>query len=481
MFGWRLVVVCLGCMLMQLPLRAQNDTAYCNRLTFKLPFQIDQTEAARLREAQLYESSDGRSNWRLISKIGPSETAFPIQVNREGEYWFLLRTIETTGQAFPPNLDRLPAGVQITKIIVDTTPPRIDFREVSTRGDQVTVSWNIVDETLDQNSIKLDYLNNTNQWVPLQIRQQARGESILTVPVRGRLELRLSATDSAKNLDSRTISVNTSGGGGNNYNDGSNRNERDREYNRGTGGSGSYNNNSNDGWGEPAREGAGSGRRASSSMEETPRNQRETRYVNTESFNVNFNLEQIGPSGAFIEAYYQADNQWTPAGSIKVNQEGPGKLKVTLPKEGSYGMLLQVRSGFDNTAKPPRTSTSPEMWICLDKTPPKVVDVQAQAGRDPSNIGKVKITWKASDINMAQQPIKIEYRDMEENDKSWQLVADNQDNNGLYIWNNVPSRGYRFQVRVSAMDKARNWGELNSGEVIVDVSQPKIRILDIDH
>jgi hypothetical protein len=165
---------------------------------------------------------------------------------------------------------------------------------------------------------------------------------------------------------------------------------------------------------------------------------------------------------------------------VTVNQEGPGKLKVTLPKEGSYGMLLQVRSGFDKTAKPPRTSTSPEMWVCLDKTPPKVVDVRAQAGHD-SNTGKVKITWRATDANMAQQPIKIEYRDMDENDKSWQLLVDNIDNTGTYIWTNVPNRGYRYQVRVSAVDKAKNWGELNSGEVIVDVSQPKVRILDIDH
>ncbi len=479
MLGWRYVVVCLGCMLMQLPLCAQNETAYCNRLQFKLPFQIDPQESTRLREAQLYESSDGRSNWRLVSKIGPSETAFPIQVNREGEYWFLLRTVENGGQAFPPTLDKLPAGVQITKIIVDTTPPRIDFREVSSRGDQVMVTWNIVDENLDTNSIRLDYLNSNNQWVPISIRQQARGETTLNVPVRGRLELRLSATDGAKNLESRTITVNTSGGSGSGNNatanDGFSRNDRERDFSRGTGSSGAANNN--DGWESP-RENVGGGRR-STSMDETPTGQRETRYVNTESFNLNFNLEQVGPSGAYVEAFYQADNQWTPAGNVKVNQEGPGKLKVTLPREGSFGMLLQVRSGFDNTATKPRTSTSPDMWVCLDKTPPKVVDVQALPGRG-ANMGKVKITWRASDTNMAQQPIKIEYRDMDDNDKSWQLLIDNLDNTGSYIWTNVPSRGYRYQIRVSAMDKAKNWGELVSQEVIVDVAQPKVRILDID-
>ncbi|HMP16851.1 MAG TPA: hypothetical protein PKD72_07505 [Gemmatales bacterium] len=455
-------------------LYAQNETSYCNRLQFKLPFQIDAQEAARLQEAQLYESLDGKTNWRLIAKIGPGEKAFPVQVNREGEYWFLLRTIETGGQAFPPSLDRLPVGVQVTRIIVDTTPPRMDFREVSTRGDQVTISWNIVDEYLDPSTINLDYLNSNNQWMPISIRQQARGETTLNVPVRGRLELRLSAADGAKNLESRTITVNTGGTTGGGFgNEAYGR--QDRDYTRGTGNSSSI---SNDGWDTP-RDSFGGGRRSESYGENTGGSSRETRFVNSETFHLNFHLEEVGPSGAYVEAFYQADKEWTPAGNIKVNQEGPGKLKVTLPREGHFGMILQVRSGFDNTASKPRTSTSPDMWICVDKTPPKVMDVQALPGRGV-NMGKVKITWRATDPNLAQQPIKIEYRDLEDNDKSWQLLADGLDNSGSYIWQQVPTRGYRYQIRVSALDKARNWGEQISQEVIVDVAQPKVRIIDID-
>jgi hypothetical protein len=469
--GLRLLAAMLCCVLFQLPLWSQGEPSYCNKLKFSIPFQIDPQDAGRLREAQLYESIDGRSNWRLISTIGPRDTGFPIQVPREGEYWYLLRYIETNGIAYPSQLDKLPASVQITKVIVDTTPPRIDFRELQGRSDQVTVNWNITDENLDPGSIRLDYLNQNNQWTPISIKQVARGEATLNVASRGRLELKLSAQDAARNLETKSITVvtggtssvggvsggSTSAAGGTGYNDGSAGRDRDN-WDR-----------NNDGFNTPRR---------SAAIEDSPSGQRETRYINTESFNLNFNLEQVGPSGAYVEAFYQSDNQWNPCGNMKVTQEGGGKLKVTLPREGSFGLTMTVRSGFDNTAAKPRASASPDIWVCYDKTLPKVSDVQVLPGRGP-NMGKVKITWRASDTNLATQPIRLEYRDLEDNDKNWQLITDNLDNSGSYIWT-APPRGFRYQVRVAAQDKARNWGEAISQEVIVDVAQPKVRIVDID-
>lgn len=463
MKGLRLLAAMLCSVLIQLPIWSQGEPSYCNKLKFSIPFQIDPSEVSRLREAQLYESNDGRNNWRLVARIGPSDTAFPIQVQREGEYWYLLRTVENNGQSYPPQLDKLPAGVQVTKVIVDTTPPRIDFRELPGRGDQVSVSWNIYDENLEANSIRLDYLNQNNQWVPISIRQQAKGETTLNVGVRGRLELKLSAQDTARNLETKSITVVTGGGGGSvaagssGFSDSGVNRDRDN-WDR-----------NNDGFNAPRR---------SAANEDSPTSQRETRYINTESFSVNFHLEQVGPSGAFVEAFYQSDNQWNPCGNTKVTQEGTGKLKVTLPREGNFGLTVMVRSGFDNTAAKPRTSASPEIWVCYDKTLPKVSDVQVIPGRG-SNMGKVKIMWRASDTNLATQPIRLEYRDLEDNDKNWQLISDNLDNTGSYIWT-APPRGFRYQVRVAALDKAKNWGEAISQEVIVDVAQPKARIVDID-
>jgi hypothetical protein len=460
MMGVRLLVAVLCCGLCQLPVCAQNDASYCNKLRFSIPFQVDPQDAARIREAQLYESVDGRGQWRMVGRIGPNENRFQITVNREGEYWYLLRTVDTSNQAYPAQLDRLPSDVQITKVIVDTTPPRINFRDLPPRGDQVGVSWTVQDENLDLNSLRLDVLSGNGQWTPINITQQARGEAYFTPRNRGRLDVRLSVQDFAKNQEVKNLTL---AGGDTADRSNSDRSSFDRSGNR------------------DYQEDLNANRRASSAADNADTPRREPRYVNKDTFPLNFDLEDVGPSGAFVEAFYQSDNQWTPCGNVNVPQSsgGQNKLEIKLPREGNFGLAMMVRSGFDKVAQKPRPATTPEMWVCVDRTPPKVVNVQVIPGRG-SNMGLVNISWTASDLNIAQRPIRLEFRDVDDPNKNWQLIEENLENSGRYAWQ-TPRSGYKFQVRVTAVDKAKNVGEGLSSEVVVDVAQPKVRILDIDH
>lgn len=459
MTGPRLLGAVLCCVLCQGVAVAQGEPSYCNKFRFSIPFQVDPQDAGRVREAQLYESVDGRSNWRMVARIGPTDNRFQLQVPRDGEYWYLLRTMDSAGQAYPSQLDRLPADVQITKVIVDTAVPRIDFRELPGRGDQVAISWAVQDENLDINSLRLDYLNN-GQWVPINITPQARGETSFTPRQRGRLELRLSVQDLARNQESRSLTVNAVGGGAGIDTGASLRDARDREYN----------------------DNLNSGRR-SNTTDNTYGNTkdlaREPRYVNKETFNLNIDLEDVGPSGAWVEVFYQADNAWTPCGQKKVTGTGPEKVEVKLPREGNFGLIMMVRSGFDNVARKPSSSASPELWVCVDRTQPKVDSVQVTPQRG-QGMGTVNISWLASDRNLAARSIRLEYQDVDDPDKSWRLIEEGQDNTGRYQWQ-TPRNGYRFKIRVSAVDKAKNVGEAVSQDVVVDVSQPKVRIVDIDH
>jgi hypothetical protein len=450
---WLLAMLCLC--LCQVPLWAQNDASYCNSRRFTIPFSVDSKDAARIREAQLYESVDGRSNWHLVAKIGPNENKFLVNVSRDGEYWYLLRLLDDSNQFYPAQLDRLPADVQITKVIVDTAPPRITFRELPTKGDQVGVTWTVQDENLDLNSLRLDILSPSGQWTPINIGQRASGEAYFTPRTRGRIDCRLSVQDLARNQDVKSLSILPSA-----------TTNSDRAYQD----QGSRDPNYNDDY---------AARRSQPSSESTASTGREPRYVNKEKFFINFDLEDVGPSGAYVEAFYLADNTWTPCGQTKVQGVGAGKVEVTLPRDGNFGLITMVRSGFDNVSQKPRPSTTPDLWVCIDKTPPKVANVQVTPGRG-SNIGMVNITWMASDVNLASRPIRLEYRDVDDPDKSWRLIEDNLDNTGRYAWQ-APRTGYKFEIRVSAFDKARNVGEGTSAPVVVDVAQPKIRILDIEH
>lgn len=450
---WLSPMLCLW--LCQLPAWAQNDASYCNSRKFTIPFTVDSKDAARIREAQLYESVDGRSNWHLIGKIGPNENKFLVNVTRDGEYWYLLRLLDDSNQFYPAQLDRLPADVQITKVIVDTSPPRITFRELPAKGDQVGVTWTVQDENLDLNSLRLDILSTSGQWTPINIAARASGEAYFTPRTRGRIDCRLSVQDLARNQDIKSLSIMPSATAG-----------AERSY-------------QDQGYREPNYNDESTARRSQPSYDASTSTGRDPRYVNKETFFINFDLEDVGPSGAYVEAFYLADNTWTPCGQTKVSAAGAGKIEVRLPRDGNFGLTTMVRSGFDNIAQKPRPSTAPDLWVCVDKTPPKVDSVQVAPGRG-GNIGTVAISWMASDRNLASRPIRLEYRDTDDPDKSWHLIEDNLDNTGRYTWQ-APRNGYKFEVRVSAFDKAKNAGEATSTPVVVDVAQPKIRILDIEH
>ncbi len=75
MKGLRLLAAMLCCVLFQLPVWSQGEPSYCNKLKFSIPFQLDPSEISRLREAQLYESNDGRNNWRLDVQWSPNRQA----------------------------------------------------------------------------------------------------------------------------------------------------------------------------------------------------------------------------------------------------------------------------------------------------------------------------------------------------------------------------------------------------------------------
>ena len=114
--------------------------------------------------------------------------------------------------ANPQSLDKLPANVEMVKVIVDTTPPRMEFREAPSRGDQIGVSWAVQDENLDLNSLRLDVLNANGQWTPVSIQQRTRGEAYFTPNVRGRIELRLSVQDLARNQEVKPLNITVGGG-----------------------------------------------------------------------------------------------------------------------------------------------------------------------------------------------------------------------------------------------------------------------------
>src|SRR6185295_493358 len=99
----------------------------------------------------------------------PDARGFEFRAERDGQYWFTVRTIEQDGKANPPALDRVRPQL---KVFVDTQPQVVFVRASQPREGQIAVDWEIRDDTLDLRTLRLDYrAPGANLWSPLQIEQ----------------------------------------------------------------------------------------------------------------------------------------------------------------------------------------------------------------------------------------------------------------------------------------------------------------------
>src|SRR5688572_3949195 len=66
---------------------------------FAIPYRIDAAASAAQRpvEVQLYVSTDRGAAWKLHSKVPPEQGRFTFKAEKDGEYWFLVRTKDSTG------------------------------------------------------------------------------------------------------------------------------------------------------------------------------------------------------------------------------------------------------------------------------------------------------------------------------------------------------------------------------------------------
>jgi len=88
---------------------------------FAIPFRVEKADqpAREPVEVQLYVSGDRGASWQLYSRTDPARQRFMFRADADGEYWFLVRTLDRSQQLRPEG----PAAPEL-RVIVDTTPPQ---------------------------------------------------------------------------------------------------------------------------------------------------------------------------------------------------------------------------------------------------------------------------------------------------------------------------------------------------------------------
>lgn len=207
-------------------------------------------------------------------------------------------------------------------------------------------------------------------------------------------------------------------------------------------------------------------------MGTTPR-----RFVNSNSFQIGYQVEDIGPSGiGDVELFITNDNgrRWWRYGN-DTDKRSP--INVSVPSDGQYGFQFRIHSGVGITSPPPQPGELPSIVVVVDRTAPSARIMPPQQGSGQKN-NQVLITWTANDQNLGPQPIALSYSGSEQG--PWLPLTSWIDNTGQYLWDLPPHIPAKLFLQLTVRDEAGNISSVNTYDpLMVDVSHPTARIMDV--
>jgi hypothetical protein len=206
-------------------------------------------------------------------------------------------------------------------------------------------------------------------------------------------------------------------------------------------------------------------------------NGEDPRRVNSITFEMEYDVDSVGPSGiARVEMFCTRDGgrSWSSCG---VDADNRSPMKVTVDGEGVYGFRMVIQSGIGLGGRPPQSGDQPEAWVAVDLTPPVARLTAAELGTGP-RAGELVINWEASDPRLAARPVSLSFSSNPGG--PWTTVAAGLENTGSYGWrldSRVPDRVY---LRLEVRDEAGNTAIVESAEpVSMDQVRPQGKIRSI--
>lgn len=171
---------------------------HTNRPTFRIPFQFNQEEIARLgaREIRLYASGDQGAAWHHVQTVEPAAQKFNFEASGDGEYWFTVQTVDSNNQLHPGGPVRQPGLI----VIVDSTQPTLQLNLQQGQPGEVQLAWNSIDESVDPDSLMLEYSQTgSTQWQQVAVIPAQSGRTSWSVPLGGLVAVRGRIRDLAGN------------------------------------------------------------------------------------------------------------------------------------------------------------------------------------------------------------------------------------------------------------------------------------------
>jgi hypothetical protein len=428
----------------------------------RIPFARDATN--RLKQVQLYVSTDQGRDWRLVQTAPPDAGFFPpYAAAADGTYWFAVRALDQQDRPNPATLAQLTPQL---KIVLDRKPPSVGLRQITdARPHIVTVEWDVRDDNFDPRRFALEYRVSGSDWQrETAADPKPTGTQSWRLEPGVRMDVRLRTADKAGNEADQTLPVGLSADG------------------------------------RPLDPPAGGGMTSGSSP--PPNSPGGIHYSKSTRISLGYRIDRVPPSGMSFDLWYTKDRgaHWQkapktgdaaggmPSAPGSSTEPSVGKLIFEADGQGEYGFLIVARNGVGIGDSDPRPGDPPRHRVVVDTDPPKVaVKVQRGQGYDVRN---VRVEWSADDPNLADRPVTVEYAEVKGDappaETDWKPIpadgfAGRLDRSGVQVWTVARGGPNKFLIRAKAEDKAGNVGTDQWREaVLVDLEQPSINITGIE-
>lgn len=196
------------------------------------------------------------------------------------------------------------------------------------------------------------------------------------------------------------------------------------------------------------------------------------KLINKRDLLLDFEMTRIGSSKiASVELWTTRDNGTTWACTDKM-KGGQSPFKTRLGSDGEYGFRLLLESETGIRTPEPAAGQLPEMCVCLDTTGPKVALLPIEPIADQP--GRVKISWRMSDVHLDCANVKLEYS---VDACEWVSIASPDafapSDSYSAIWE-TPADAQYVLFRVTACDLAGNVTSVQTpSKVLVDLIVPE--------
>lgn len=472
-----------------------SKKTFTKNTTFNLPIQMDERTRASLREVQLYVKS-GSGDWVRQEVVTPQTSHFTYRVPQDGEYWFSLVTVDRAGKAAPNDINAVPPAL---RVVVDTRAPVLEAA-VAADGSEPVLRVNVVDANPDQQSVRALVGNEHGDRALSPVAGQLATFKLTAVDLNQ--TIRITASDLSGNLTTREITG--------------------RELMAASGvafpSSGTPTvagaptqasatppamnpiaptqvapmvtaNNiaapptalptlpSNPITPPPTTPAqsnvtATSYRPASIDVGDRPTNRK---IINTTHASIDYRIDTVGPSGiGRVDVYLTPDRgqNWTKVAE-DIDKRSPADLD--LPGEGLFGIRLAITNGNGFGGRAPKAGDRPSFFIEVDATSPFV---QLQPIDMVPGSGAIDIRWTANDTNIAAEPVSLFFRTR--TDGTWQPIARNVKNDGVYRWAFPRDIGQQFYLKLEVADLAGNVTRVETPTpILLDLTEPVATLVDV--